>query len=157
MKIIVSLFVVCLTLLGSVNVFAQTKPTKFVKYTPPKLFTTIGVLKDSAKAPMAQAKAILGQKLIIKDAKGSTNYTIQSYQFIYTKRTVSEDENGNAIASKSIVAKQFYNGDPLPVSLVTTMREQMLEGEELYFFDIIVKDDKGRIMFAPTLKIFIGK
>ena len=157
MKIIVSLFVVCLTLLSSVNVFAQTKPTKFVKYTPPKLFTTIGVLKDSAKAPMAQAISVLGQKLTIKDAKGSTNYTIQSYQFIYTKRTISEDESGRAIASKSIVAKQFYNGDPLPAAWVNTIRDQILEGEELYFFDIIVKDEKGRVMFSPALKIFIGK
>ena len=106
---------------------------------------------------MAQAKSILGQKLTIKDAKGNTNYTIQSYQFIYTKRTVSEDENGKAISSKSIVAKQFYNGDPLSATFTNAIREQMIEGEELYFFDIIVKDDKGRIMFSPALKIFITK
>ena len=140
---------------NAAQVSAQTKPAKFVKYTPPKLFTSMGVVKDSTKAPVAQAKAILAQRLTIQDEKGKKSYAIQSYQFLYKKRVVTEDEAGNPQPTTTLVSKQFYNGDPLPTTWIASMREEMLAGEELYFFDIIVKDDKGRIMYAPTLKIFV--
>ena len=140
---------------NAAQVSAQTKPAKFVKYTPPKLFTSMGVVKDSTKAPVAQAKAILAQRLTIQDEKGKKSYAIQSYQFLYKKRVVTEDEAGNPQPTTTLVSKQFYNGDALPTTWIASMREEMLAGEELYFFDIIVKDEKGRIMYAPTLKIFV--
>ena len=157
MKILIAIFALCSTMLGSANVNAQTKPVKFVKYTPPKLFTSMGIVNDSSMAPVAQAKAILAQRLTIQDEKGKKTYAIQSYQFLYKKRVVTEDEAGNPQPTTTLVAKQFYNGDPLPATWIASMREEMLAGEELYFFDIIVKDDKGRIMYAPTLKIFVVK
>ena len=140
---------------NAAQVSAQTKPAKFVKYTPPKLFTSMGVVKDSTKAPVAQAKAILAQRLTIQDEKGKKSYAIQSYQFLYKKRVVTEDEAGNPQPTTTLVSKQFYNGDSLPTTWIASMREELLAGEELYFFDIIVKDEKGRIMYAPTLKIFV--
>jgi hypothetical protein len=155
MKLFIAAITLIFTTLSTIQISAQTAPAKFVKYTPPKLFTSLGVVKDSSKAPVAQAKAILGQRLTIQDEKGKKTYAIQSYQFLYRKRVVTEDEAGNPQPATSLLAKQFYNGDSLPAAWVATMREEMLAGEELYFFDIIVKDDKGRIMYAPTLKIFV--
>ncbi len=158
MKILLAVFAIFLLSLSSQNSIAQpAKPVKFTKYTPPKLFTSIGVLKDSSTAPVDQVKALLAQKLTIKDAGGTAKYSIQSYHFVYRKRIVSEDEAGNAVPGFSISAKQMYNSDPLPATWVESMREQLLPGEELFFFDIIVKDEKGRIMYAPTLKIFVVK
>lgn len=155
MKIFISALVLLFTMFNAAQVSAQTKPAKFVKYTPPKLFTSMGVVKDSTKAPVAQAKAILAQRLTIQDEKGKKSYAIQSYQFLYKKRVVTEDEAGNPQPTTTLVSKQFYNGDSLPTTWIASMREEMLAGEELYFFDIIVKDEKGRIMYAPTLKIFV--
>ncbi len=32
------------------------------------------------------------------------------------------------------------------------IQEELSKGEEIIFFDIIVKDEKGRVMYAPNLK-----
>jgi hypothetical protein len=35
------------------------------------------------------------------------------------------------------------------------VRESLRPGEEIIFFDIIVKDAQGRVMYAPNLKLNI--
>jgi hypothetical protein len=36
-----------------------------------------------------------------------------------------------------------------------TITEQLKPGEEIFFFDVVVKDAQGRLMFAPNLKLVI--
>lgn len=130
-----------------------TKKTTFVKFKPPKLFTTLGILKDSSLVPVEQAKAVIGNKMVVNDLDKKGTYTVQSYQFIYRKRTVSEDEQGKAYPTTSISSQSFTDAGPLPEIWSKTIREDLKPGEELYFFDIIIKDNLGRIMYAPDLKI----
>lgn len=143
----------------SFNAIYAQKPTttttttkKFVPFKPPKLFTSLGVIKDSAIAPVDQVKAVISQPLYITDAAKNI-YTVQSYQFLYKKRVVSEDANGNAIPATSIASQQFYDANPIPELWIKIMREDLKKGEEVFYFDIIVKDKLGRIMHAPDLKI----
>ena len=91
----------------------------------------------------------------VNDAAKKGTYTIQSYKFIYRRKTVTEDEQGNLSPTTSISSQAFYDASPLPDIWVKTIREELKQGEELYFFDIIVKDNLGRIMYAHDLKIQI--
>ncbi len=138
--------------------FAQKitpKKSTFVKFKPPVLTTALGVLKDSTLADVDQAKAVLANNLQVSDAANKGTYTVQSYQFLYKKRTVTEDEQGNISPTTSVVSQAFYSSKPLPAIWIKTIREDLKQGEELCFFDIIVKDNLGRIMYAHDLKIQI--
>lgn len=153
-KILFALLTCCSVF--STTTFAQKttpKKTTFVKFKPPVLTTSLGVLQDSVVADVAQANSILANKLVVNDVAKKGIYIIQSYQFLYRKRTVKEDEQGNVSPTTSISSQAFYDSKPLPEIWVRTIREDLKAGEELYFFDIIVKDNLGRIMYAPDLKI----
>ncbi len=136
---------------------AQVKDTKATtttikKFKPPKLYSYLGILKDSVAAPADQARAVITQPLRITDDKNNT-YTVTSYQFGYRRRGVAEDDDGKVTPSMSFSSQQFYNDKPLPAIWIKTIQEELKAGEELYFFDIMVKDSQGRYMFAPELKI----
>ena len=53
-----------------------------------------------------------------------------------------------------MVAQQFTD-TPLSAVWINTIKDELHAGEELYFFDIIVKDSQGRLFFAPELKISV--
>jgi hypothetical protein len=38
---------------------------------------------------------------------------------------------------------------------LSMVRENLRPGEEIIFFDIIVKDAQGRFMYAPNLKLMV--
>ncbi len=150
--ITLAFFGLCFTNLQAQKPASTVTTKKFVPYKPPKLFTSVGVIKDSALAPVEQVKAIISQPLFVTDA-GKNVYTVQSYQFLYKKRVVSEDASGKAIPATSIASQQFYDAKPIPDLWIKIMREDLKKGEEVFYFDIIVKDKLGRIMHAPDLKI----
>ncbi len=147
-------FAIAICLPAGAQQTTDAKKTNFVKFKPPKLTSSIGILKDSSSAPVDQAAAVIAQPIKVTDAKAGA-YTIQSYQFLYRRRIVTEDEMGNPVPSSSIVSQQFYNGNPLPEIWVKTIREDLKKNEEIYFFDIMVKDAQGRLMQAPDVKIMI--
>ena len=145
--------------MGSLMLFtaaAQTKPgvkTKTItKYKPPKLFTNIGKARDSALLPVGDVIAILPRALTVTDANKNV-YTVTYYQFLYKKNVMAETEDGKPYPSTSITSQKFYNGNPLPAIYQSTITESLKKNEYLYFFDIIVKDAKGRSMYAPDVKI----
>lgn len=143
--------------LAEMPVIAQKKPiarkTTVVKYKIPKMSTLLGTYKDSVALPVAEVLTILGQPLKIIDVNQQV-YSITNMQFLYRKRVVSETEDGKAIPAVSVVSQSFKS-TPLPETWLSSIREQLKKGEELYFFDIIVKDTKGHILYAPNLKISI--
>jgi hypothetical protein len=49
----------------------------------------------------------------------------------------------------------MFKTTPLPKVWVDNLKNGFQKDEELYFFDIIVKDNKDRKFFAPDLKITI--
>lgn len=141
------------------NSCAQITPAKkttanLKKYKPPKLYTYLDSYKDSVPVSVAIAEGIIAAPLMVYDDK-KTLYEISSYQFLYKKRTVTEDEqSGKTSPSSSVVSNRFL-ATPLPQLWVNQIREQVKPGEELYFFDVIVKDAQGRLMYAPNVKIMI--
>jgi hypothetical protein len=145
------LLLLAFVLLSSQQLLAQTKPAP-VKFKPPKLFTQMGGFRDSVTLSVQEAENIINQPLKIFDDKKGL-YTISSYQFLYRRKVVTEDEaTGKPIPTSSMVAGTF-KVTPMPDIWVNSVKEQVRPGEELYFFDIIAKDAQGRVMYAPDFKI----
>ncbi len=121
---------------------------------PPKLFTAIQDYRDSVNLPAAVAGSLMELPFTVTD-DSKKDYSISSYQFLYRKNTVTEDEeSGKASASTAIYADRFKTS-PLPAAWISKVQEDLKPGEQLYFFDIIVKDQQGRVMYAPDLKIVV--
>jgi hypothetical protein len=131
---------------------AVAKPAGFQKYTPPKLTSQLGIRSDSVTVVIEEALQLIKLPLKVTDDKKNA-YTISSYRAMYKKRAVTEDERtGKAIPIMSQVIENFKT-TPLSPIWIKILTEQLRTGEELYFFDIVVKDTEGRLMFAPELKI----
>jgi len=92
--------------------------------------------------------------LSITDDKKNT-YTISSYQVMYKRMAVTEDEVTGKVSPTTSNVAQLFRETPLPELWKNIMTEQLRPGEEIYFFDVIAKDTQGRLMFAPDLKLKI--
>ena len=134
----------------STGAFAQ-RTVKRAAYKPPTLITLLHTYKDSAFVTPAEAEHIIGMPLRIVDSKKNV-YTISSYQFLYRKNVVTEDEQGKVSPATSIISDRFKTS-PLPEQWIAKVREQIKPGEMMYFFDIVAKDTQGRVMYAPDIKI----
>ncbi|MEO5501195.1 MAG: hypothetical protein ABIR31_07115, partial [Ginsengibacter sp.] len=98
--------------------------------------------------------ANLTMALKVTDAKG-VFYPIESYQFVYTKKGAMQDEaTGKVVPTSTIQANRFFTS-PLPKVWSDNISNSLHPGEEIYFFDIVVKDKQGRQFFAPPLKFII--
>jgi hypothetical protein len=130
---------------------ASTKATA-QKFKPPKLFTTLGTRTDSVTVGREQAIAILVQPLVVMDEKKSV-YSISSYQCLYKRQGVTEDEQTGKVTPASSSVTELFRTTPLPDLWTKTLTEQLRPGEELFFYDVIVQDAAGRLMFVPTFRI----
>ncbi len=146
-------FIIAIAMLLGNASFSQTKTEKTVsipKYKVPKISLILGGFKDSLKIPVAEIKNIIDKPLIITDGT-AMKYKISSYQVLYKQLAVTEDESGKVLPTTSLNSARF-SASPLPAIWVKTIKEELMKGEEIIFFDIIVKDEKGRVMYAPNLK-----
>ena len=130
------------------------KPATFQKFTPPKLTSVLGIRSDSAVVYLEEALQLVKLPLKITDDKKNV-YTISSYQFMYKRRAVTEDEATGKVRPVMSNVMDLFRATPLPALWINILTTQMRPGEELYFFDIVAKDAQGRLMFAPTLRIRI--
>jgi hypothetical protein len=131
---------------------APAKPGGFQKFMPPKLTSKLGIRSDSVTVLLEEAKQLINLPLTVTDDKKNV-YTIASYQAMYKRKGVTEDEQtGKAMPTTSTVIENFKT-TPLSPIWIKILTEQLRAGEEIYFFDIVVKDAQGRLMFAPELKI----
>ena len=150
-----TLLVVLSGLISVTCLAQQTKPVvKPVQpFKPPKVTTSILKYTDSVAISAADATQAISQPLVITDAK-EVHYSLVTYQFAYKRITVSEDEQGKAYPSSDMIADRFKI-TPLPGTWQSAVNTNLQKGELLYFFDVTVKDAKGRLFFAPDLKIAI--
>ena len=138
----------------------QKKPAKKNEVTPvqkfkaPKLHTALDSYNDSTTISPDEAARIIGLPLKIYDDK-KVEYSISSYQFMYKKAGVTEDEQTGKLSPTTTMSSERFKVSPLPELWINIIREQVKAGEEFYFFDVIAKDAHGRVMYAPTLKITI--
>lgn len=135
---------------------APAKPAA-QKFIPPKLTSNFGNRTDTAGALfMEEAVQLIGLPLKITDDK-KTVYSIVSYQAMYRRRAVTEEEVNGEVKIKPVMSNvsDIFKTTPLPPIWVSTIKEQLRSGEEILFFDIVVKDAQGRLIFAPDIKIKI--
>ena len=157
---IIKVFLVLLIAMGiSQTMYAQRRTAKKAvtapqKTKPPKLQTMLGIYKDSVSVPAAEVEALIALPLKIYDDK-KNEYMISSYQFLYRKKGVTEDEATGKVTPASSISSSLFKTSPLPELWINIIREEVKPGEELYFFDVIAKNAQGRVMYAPDLKITV--
>ncbi len=156
MKIIIKSLLLFYLIFAVSAVFAQDKEiiTKEPKFKPPVVKTYLGVNQNGALVTKEEASQLIGLPLKIVDDKKNA-YPIDSYQFLYRRKsTIQNDETGRKETTFTIVADRF-DSTPLPKVWIENTKDQFKKDEQLYFFDIVVKDKEGRKFFAPELKITI--
>ncbi|MEO6219292.1 MAG: hypothetical protein ABIO81_02610 [Ginsengibacter sp.] len=128
--------------------------TKIAKFKPPVVTTYLGVNTNGAVITREEANQLITLPLKITDAK-NLPYSIDSYQFLYKRRSVVEnEESGRKQIAFTTIADRFKT-TPLPKIWIDNTQNGFQKDEELYFFDIVVIDKAGRKFFAPDIKITI--
>ncbi len=128
--------------------------TKFTKFKPPAVKTYLGRNINGATVTVEEANQLITLPVKIMDAK-NTIYTLSSYQFMYKKKSVIENEETGKRQSTFTTVADRFNAAPLPKVWQNNISGSIQKGEEFFFFDVLVKDKLGRIFFAPNLKISI--
>lgn len=128
--------------------------TPVTKFKPPVVQTFLGRNEKEATVTVDEANQLATLPLKITDDKNNV-YTISSYQFMYKKKSVIENEE---TGKKEIVfgnTAGLFKSTPLPKVWRDNISGGIQKGEELFFFDIIVNDKLNRKFFAPDIKIIV--
>ncbi|MBS1738767.1 MAG: hypothetical protein JSS98_19475 [Bacteroidetes bacterium] len=137
------------------NTFAQKETiTKVPHFKPPVVKVILGDLGADSMVSVQAAAANIPMALKVTDAKG-TVYPIESYQFVYTKKGVIKDDQTGKLLPTSTIQGSRFSTSPLPKVWSFNIANSIHPGEELYFFDIVVKDKQGRKFSAPSLKFIL--
>ncbi len=132
----------------------KTEIIKEPKFKPPVVKTFLGINQNGAKVTSDEGEQLVGLPLKVVDAKNN-QYTVDSYQFLYKEKSyIVDDETGKKETVFTIASDRFTT-TPLPQVWINNIKSKLQADEELYFFDIVVKDKEGRLFFAPELKITI--
>ena len=148
-----------------ISVFAIGQPVKHppikpgtitpvTKFKPPVVKTLLGKNSKTAEISADEANQLLSLPLKITDDKNNT-YTISSYQFLYKKKSVIENEETGRKEVVFTNTAGIFKETPLPKVWKENISGALQKGEELYFFDVIVNDKQGRKFFAPDVKIIV--
>ena len=134
---------------------AKAKEAPQQKFKPSKLKTFLGARSDSAVTVSAdEAINLINKPLSVTDDKKAV-YAIASYQCMYKRTGVTEDEVSGKVSPTSSIVAQLFKTTPLSAIWIKTISEQLKPGEEIFFFDVVVKDANNRLMFAPNLKLVV--
>src|SRR5664279_4764806 len=149
-------FLLFLLFIGAVSMCSAQKPviTTVAKFKPPVVKTWLGIRSNGDSVSAEEASQLIGLPLQITDAKKNT-YAISSYGFLYKRKgAITDEETGRKSITFTTTADKFKS-TPLPKVWVNNLKDGFQKDEELYFFDVVVKDNMNRIFFAPDLKIII--
>ncbi len=132
---------------------SSSKP--IAKFKPPVVKTYLGTSTGSGTViTVDEGKKIIALPLKVTDAKNNS-YPIASYQFSYKRRGITEDDSTGKESPQSDMVAARFRDTPLSSIWVGTIQDELHSGEELYFFDIVVRDPQGKLFFAPELKLVI--
>ena len=160
MKISIKQFVCSLPLLVSMNtVIAQSNSqkneiTKVQKFKPPIVKSYLGNNTNGDTVTKEEAAQIILLPLLITDNKKNT-YQIDSYHFLYKRKGIIQDDETGKKESTFTTVADIFRTTPLSKIWIDNIKDGFQKGEEIYFFDIVVKDKSDRKFFAPDLKITI--
>ncbi len=148
---------ICFAIIALNSVQAQRRQLPVTLKPPvkaPKLFTTIGKFKDTSTVTAQLADSLIRLSLQIADIK-KLPYTLTSYQFLYKQMVTTEDEQTGKTSKVASIKSSLFKASPLPTLWINILSENIKKGDEFFFFDVIVKDAKGRFMYAPNLKLIV--
>jgi hypothetical protein len=151
------LLIICFTTgLVSFSQQSEEKPgiTKIVKFKPPVVKSFLGINTTGAVVTIDEANQLIALPLRITDAQSNT-YPIDSYHFLYKKKGVIEHEQTGRKQTTFTTVAGLFETSPLPKIWIDNIQNGFQKDEEMYFFDIVVKDKAGRKFFAPDLKIIM--
>lgn len=135
-------------------VAAQNRTPKSKTFTPPKVQTILGIRHNGDSVYLEEAVQLAGVPLKVADSSGN-EYAVYYYHFAYRQKSFLQDpESGKVIENFTLVSSPFYD-TPLPDVWVENMQASLKKGEQLHFFDILVKDKQGRTFRAPELIITV--
>ena len=154
-----TLVLCCLLTITTMAIAQTTKPVKakevpVQKYKAPKLKCSLGNRSDTSVVSVDEALQLIMLPLTVIDDK-KNNYSVSSYQCLYKRRAVTENEETGKVSPITSVVAQVFKTTPLPEVWKKTITEQLRSGEEIFFFDIVAKDAQGHLAFAPNLKLVI--
>ena len=152
-----SLFLICaFACFFSFSQQLQKKPeiTRIARFKPPVVKSFLGVNTNGATITGNEASELITSPLKITDAQNNI-YSIDSYHFLYKRKGVFEDEESGRKQVAFTTVADVFKTTPLPKIWIDNIQNGFQKGEEIYFFDIVVKDKTGRKFFAPDLKITI--
>ena len=132
-------------MVGSGFVMAQQKSAV------PKRMTFLGGHRNDT-VNVRTAKLLLSMPLQITDAQKGT-YSIESYRFGYRRKGFAI-EDGKAKPNTTLQSALFSQS-PLPDIWIRNVGENLRSGDELLFFDILVRDKNGQRYLAPDIKISV--
>ena len=133
---------------------AKSTTKTIAKYKPPVLITLLSQYQNPVQVNPAEAESLISMPIRVIDDK-KVVYTISSYQFLYKKNVVTEDEQTGKVSPTTSIISDRFKTTPLPELWINKIREGIKKGEVLHYFDIIAKDPQGRVMYAPELKITV--
>jgi hypothetical protein len=155
-KLLSIILLVTIVCCGTQVAYAQKKnpSSKKEEIHLPKVITLLGNYRDSAKVSTEEGAHLIALPLRIVDDKQNL-YAIYEYQFLYKRKGQKENEVTGKTESIFTTSSAWFDQTPLPKIWIDNIKEKLQSGEELYFFDVLVKDSKGIIFFAPNIKITI--
>ena len=136
------------------TVTPAAKITPVTKFKPPVVRTFLGRNEKEATVTLDEANQLVGIPLKIVDDK-NIPYTISSYQFLYRKKSVIENEETGKRENVFTISADRFKTTPLPKIWQDNISGGLQKDEELYFFDIVVNDKLNRKFFAPNVKITV--
>lgn len=157
--IITITFAVATTAQGTKKVVKKPAATSSVitpvaKFKPPVVKTFLGRNSGEATVTVDEANQLVNLPLKITDEKNNV-YSISSYQFLYNKKSVIENEETGKKEIAFTKTADIFKVTPLPKVWQDNISGGLQKGEELYFFDVVVNDKQNRKFFAPNLKIIV--
>ena len=120
---------------------------KVAKFKPPVVQTFLGINTNGATVTKDEADQLIALPLKITDAKKNV-YTIDSYQFLYKRKSVVQDEETGKKQSTFTTVSDRFKATPLPKVWIDNLKGGFQKDEELYFFDIVVKDNSRQNIFS---------
>ena len=160
MKTPMKKFFCSLLLLVSINVVvAQTNSqkdeiTKVPKFKPPTVKSYLGNKTNGDTLTKEDASQLILLSLQITDDK-KNSYQVDSYHFLYKRKGVIQDDETGKKESTFTTVSDVFRATPLSKIWIDNIKDGFQKGEEIYFFDIVVKDKSSRRFFAPDLKLTI--
>ena len=119
-----------------------------------KLKTLLGKNQNGAVVTLDEALQLINFPLQVVDANND-RCPVLSYNFLYRRKAFIENETTGKKEATFNNVSEVFKVTPLPPLWRDNMAASLKTDEELYFFDIIVKERFGRKVFAPELKIRI--